>query len=193
MSNIVEFEHVWPLISDWRLRGGPGDFWPSTLISFGLGRTYPGTFKFYYITHSRTNEFTFTDLYQYGLRNPLRPFFLLPLPGLFARISRKVQVFPTIFLELSPKKIVSAYLLPGDCTAPVLAQVPTHCFWQASDSVCTTVLTVTLSKKKNRASCGFFVVMSTTNLNMSWKQTTNKQMYLICQCGRWWCFFLYLI
>ena len=25
-----------------------------------------------------------------------------------------------------------------------------HCFWQASDSVCTTVLTVTLSKKKTR-------------------------------------------
>jgi len=28
-----------------------------------------------------------------------------------------------------------------------------HYFWQASDSVCTTVLTVTLSRKKNR---GFF-------------------------------------
>jgi len=26
-----------------------------------------------------------------------------------------------------------------------------HCFWQASDSVCTTVLTVTLSKKKKTA------------------------------------------
>jgi len=52
-----------------------------------------------------------------------------------------------------------------------------HCFWQASDSMCTTVLTVTLSKKKNRASRGFFVVMSNkkTNLKMIWKQTTNKQ------------------
>jgi len=31
-----------------------------------------------------------------------------------------------------------------------------HCFWQASDSVCTTVLTVTLyNKKKHRASRGF--------------------------------------
>jgi len=53
---------------------------------------------------------------------------------------------------------------------------PDHCFWQASDSMCTTVLTVTLSKKKKT---GFFVVMSTTNLKMMWKQTTNKQMYLI--------------
>ena len=39
-----------------------------------------------------------------------------------------------------------------------------YCFWQAIDSVCTTVLTVTLSKNKNRASCSFFVVPSTTNL-----------------------------
>jgi len=54
------------------------------------------------------------------------------------------------------------------------------CFWQASDSVCTTVLTVTLSnKKKNRASRDFFVGLSTTNLKMIWKQTTNKQMQLI--------------
>ena len=34
-------------------------------------------------------------------------------------------------------------------------------------------------QKKNRASRAFFVVMSTTNLKMIWKQTTNKQMYLI--------------
>jgi len=50
-----------------------------------------------------------------------------------------------------------------------------HCFWQASDSMCTTVLTVTLFTKKNRASRGFFVVTSTTNLKMIWKQVTNKQ------------------
>jgi len=51
-----------------------------------------------------------------------------------------------------------------------------HCFWQASDSVCITVLTETLSKKKKRAKRSFFVVMSTTNLKMIWKQATNKQM-----------------
>jgi len=33
-----------------------------------------------------------------------------------------------------------------------------HCFWQDSDSVCTTVLTVTLSKKKIRASRGFLTL-----------------------------------
>jgi len=39
-------------------------------------------------------------------------------------------------------------------------------FWQTSDSVCTIVLTVTLSQKKNRDSRGFFVVMSTTNWDL---------------------------
>jgi len=33
-----------------------------------------------------------------------------------------------------------------------------RCFWQDSDSVCTTVLTVTLSKKKNLASRGFLTL-----------------------------------
>jgi hypothetical protein len=67
----------------------------------------------------------------------------------------------------------------GGYTAGTLGAMmhESHCFWQASDSVCSTVLTVTLSKKKNRASRGFFVVMFTTNLKMIWKQTTNKQMY----------------
>jgi len=63
----------------------------------------------------------------------------------------------------------------GTCAKTALAQ----CFWQASDSACTTVLTVNLSTHKNDASRGFFVVMSTTNLKMIWKQITNKQMYLI--------------
>jgi len=35
-----------------------------------------------------------------------------------------------------------------------------HCFWQTSDSVCTTVLTVTLSKK----TADFFVGLSTTRV-----------------------------
>jgi len=37
----------------------------------------------------------------------------------------------------------------------------------------------TVQKKKNLASRGFFVVLSTTNLKMIWKQATNKQMKLI--------------
>jgi len=58
------------------------------------------------------------------------------------------------------------------------------CFWQPSDSVCATVLTVTLSQKTNRASHGFLtqsqtknrashdflVGLSTKNLRIIWKQ-----------------------
>ena len=49
-----------------------------------------------------------------------------------------------------------------------------HCFWQASDSVCTTVLTVTLSKQKNGASCGFFCPDVHNKLEND-LETNNKQ------------------
>ena len=54
-----------------------------------------------------------------------------------------------------------------------------HCFWQDSDSVCTTVLTVTLSKKKPRLARffdtvrkinGFLVRLSTKKFRNIWKQ-----------------------
>ena len=44
----------------------------------------------------------------------------------------------------------------------------------------------TVPKKKNCASRGFCVGLSTPNLKMIWKQTTNKQTWLISRCGRWW-------
>ena len=37
-----------------------------------------------------------------------------------------------------------------------LGRCPSHCFWQTSDSVCTTVLTVTLSTKKKPRFARFF-------------------------------------
>jgi len=58
-------------------------------------------------------------------------------------------------------------------------QPQTHCIWQALDSVCTTVLTVTLSQKQKCGLHGFFKRLSTTNLKMIWKQTTNKQTNVI--------------
>jgi len=87
MSDIVEFEHVWPLISDWRPRGGRGDFWSSTLISFGLGRTYTGTFKFYYITQLSYKRIHFYRSLSIWFAEPLfRPFCLLPFPSLFLSV-----------------------------------------------------------------------------------------------------------
>jgi len=53
---------------------------------------------------------------------------------------------------------------------------PMHCFWQASDSVCTTVLTVTLSKKKKT---GFFVVMSTTNPERARAETVGADLWVL--------------
>ena len=38
-SNIQVIEYLWPLIQIWWPCGGRGDFWPSILIFFGLGRT----------------------------------------------------------------------------------------------------------------------------------------------------------
>jgi len=60
------------------------------------------------------------------------------------------------------------------CHGFIIRGIVTNVF--GSDSVCLTVLTVTLSKKKKHASSGFFVGLSTTNLKMVWKQATNKQM-----------------
>jgi len=44
LSSIVEFECMSPLISYCLPCGGRDDFWPLILISFGLGRTYQGTY-----------------------------------------------------------------------------------------------------------------------------------------------------
>jgi len=45
LSNIVEFEYVWPLISDWRPCGGRDDSLPSILLGRYLGRSYLGRTK----------------------------------------------------------------------------------------------------------------------------------------------------
>ena len=42
LSHILQFEDVWLLFQILRLCGGRDYFWHAILISFGLGRTYPG-------------------------------------------------------------------------------------------------------------------------------------------------------
>jgi len=55
--------------------------------------------------------------------------------------------------------------------------IANHCFWQASDSVCTTVLTVTMSRKKTRFARFFHCDVHSKLQNDL--ETTNKQTNVI--------------
>jgi len=64
--------------------------------------------------------------------------------------------FYTKFKKLDVQDGKKYTLLADQAIQACQAHDQRHCPWQASDSVCTTVLTVTLSEKKNSASCDFF-------------------------------------
>ena len=65
--------------------------------------------------------------------------------------------FYTKFQKLDVQDGKKYRLLADHVTQACQAHDRRHCPWQASDSVCTTVLFVTLSQKKKSASRGFFL------------------------------------
>jgi len=79
----------------------------------------------------------------------------------------------------------------GDICTPACKlhkhQRVSHCFGQVSDSVRSTVLTVTLSKKKNPHFMPFFCETVHNSLdNDDLKIKTNRQMWLLWRCRHWW-------
>ena len=74
-------------------------------------------------------------------------------------ISSKLQIIVKILIVQYPQTNFFADLMACNNLTTTANHVggPQHCFWQASDSVCTTVLTVTLSKKKKTALCAVFL------------------------------------